>query len=145
MRISPSVVIFDYGNVLSQSQPAADTQAMAAILDLPLPRFTELYWQFRIEYDAALSGPRRLLEHRRANRLPHPNARIKLAELIEIDSRSWSHPAPVMPQWARDLRAAGLRTALLSNMPVPVRDYVLGCPWLPEFDARRFLLRCRRM
>jgi putative hydrolase of the HAD superfamily len=31
-----------------------------------------------------------------------------------------------------------MRTALLSNMPATVRDYVLGCPWLPEFDARTF-------
>jgi putative hydrolase of the HAD superfamily len=43
-----------------------------------------------------------------------------------------------MAQWARDVRAAGLRTALLSNMPVPVRDYILRCSWLPEFDARTF-------
>ena len=43
-----------------------------------------------------------------------------------------------MPQWARDIRAAGLRTAILSNMPAPVRDYVLHCPWLPDFDASVF-------
>jgi hypothetical protein len=64
----------------------------------------------------------------------------QISELIEIDSRSWSHPAPVMPQWARDLRAAGLRTAILSNMPVPVRDYILRCPGCPSstrvFPAR---------
>ncbi len=57
---------------------------------------------------------------------------------IDIDSRSWSYPAPVMPQWARDLRAAGFRTALLSNMPAAIRDYILGCPWLPDFDVRVF-------
>jgi putative hydrolase of the HAD superfamily len=62
----------------------------------------------------------------------------QIAALIEIDSRSWSHPAPRMPQWARDIRAAGIRTALLSNMPFPVRDYILGCAWLPDFDVRVF-------
>ncbi len=57
MRVSPSVVIFDYGNVLCQPQPVADTQAMASILDLPVPRFAESYWQFRVEYDAAALDP----------------------------------------------------------------------------------------
>ena len=137
MRISPSVVIFDYGNVLCQSQPAADAEAMAAILDVPLPRFTELYWQFRIEYDAAALAPAAYwnIVAQTASRTLTAD---QTSELIEIDSRSWSHPAPVMPQWARDIRAAGLRTAILSNMPAPVRDYVLRCPWLPEFDARVF-------
>ncbi len=137
MRISPSVVIFDYGNVLCQSQPASDTQAMASILDVPLPRFTEVYWQFRVEYDAAALDPAAYW-----NTVAQTASRTLTAdqtsELIEIDSRSWSHPAPAMPQWARDIRSAGLRTAILSNMPTPVRDYVLGCPWLPEFDARVF-------
>jgi putative hydrolase of the HAD superfamily len=137
VRISPSVVIFDYGNVLSQSQPIADTQAMASILDLPFTQFTEVYWQFRIEYDA---GALDLIAYwntvaQTASRTLTPD---QTSALIEIDSRSWSHPAPVVPEWARDIRAAGLRTAILSNMPAPVRDYVLRCPWLPEFDSRTF-------
>lgn len=137
MRISPSAILFDYGNVLSQPQPAADAQAMADILDLPLARFTEIYWQFRVEYDAAALDPIAywITVAQTASR---PLTRDQIAALIEIDSRSWSHPDPVTPQWARRLRAAGLRTAILSNMPAPVRDYVLRCPWLPAFDARVF-------
>ncbi len=137
MRISPSVIIFDYGNVLCQSQPIADTQAMAAILDVPVARFTELYWQFRVEYDADVLDPGDYWKTL-AQAASRALTADQISELIEIDSRSWSHPAPVMPQWAHQLRAAGLRTAILSNMPVPVRDYVLACPWLPEFDAITF-------
>jgi putative hydrolase of the HAD superfamily len=137
VRISPKAVIFDYGNVLCESQPAADTQALANILGLPVPRFTQMYWQFRIEFDAAALDPIAYWNTvaRTASRTLTP---AQIDTLIEIDSRSWSHPAPVMPQWARDLRAAGIRTALLSNMPVPVRDYILRCAWLPDFDVRVF-------
>jgi putative hydrolase of the HAD superfamily len=137
MRISPSVVIFDYGNVLCRSQPVADTQAMASILDLPVSQFSETYWQFRVEYDAAALDPIAYWSTvaQATSRRLTPN---QISELIEIDSRSWSHPAPLIPQWARQLRATGLGTALLSNMPAPVRDYVLRCSWLPEFDARTF-------
>ena len=137
MRISPSVVIFDYGNVLSQSQPVADVQAMATILDLPLPQFSELYWRFRVEYDAASLDPIAYWSTvaQTGSRALTP---VQIAHLIEIDSRSWSHPEPVMAQWASDVHASGFRTAILSNMPVPVRDYVLRCSWLPEFDSRTF-------
>ena len=137
VRLSPSVVIFDYGNVLCQAQPLADAQAMASILDVSVDRFTELYWQFRIEYDAAALDPIgywSALARTASRRLSSE----QVAGLIAIDNRSWSNPAPVMPQWARDIRAAGLRTAILSNMPVPVRDYVMQCPWMPEFDAIAF-------
>jgi putative hydrolase of the HAD superfamily len=137
VRASPSVVIFDYGNVLCQSQPIADTQTMAAILDVPIPRFEELYWQFRIEYDAATLDPIAYWTAV-AQSASRTLTADQISELNEIDGRSWSHPAPVMPEWARDIRAAGLRTAILSNMPAPVRDYVVQCPWLPDFDASVF-------
>ncbi len=134
VRVSPSAIIFDYGNVLSESQPIADVQAMADILNLPLLQFTERYWQFRIPYDAGALQPDAYWSEVASRPLP-PDT---ISALIEIDSRSWSHPSPRMPQWARDIRAAGLRTAILSNMPVPVRDYIRRCDWLPGFDALTF-------
>ncbi len=137
VRVTPTAVIFDYGNVLSQSQPHADVEAMAAILDLPLPEFSEAYWRFRVEYDAASLDPAAYWNAvaQTASRAVTPD---QIPALTGIDNRSWSHPAPPMPQWARDLSAAGLRTAILSNMPAPVRDYILRCSWLPEFDSQTF-------
>jgi putative hydrolase of the HAD superfamily len=131
--VSPSAVIFDYGNVLSQSQPLADVQAMADILNLTLPQFTELYWRFRVPYDAGSLDPSDYWKT-----LSPALDMDQISALIEVDSRSWSHPAPLVPEWARDLRAAELKIAILSNMPATVRDHILRCPWLPEFDARTF-------
>jgi putative hydrolase of the HAD superfamily len=137
VRVSPKAVIFDYGNVLCQSQPVADTQALANILDLPIPQFTEVYWKFRVEYDAAALDPFAYWNSvaRSGSRTLTP---VQIDALTEIDSRSWSHAAPVMPQWAQDIHAAGIRTALLSNMPASVRDYILRCAWLPDFDVHVF-------
>lgn len=135
--VSPTAIVFDYGKVLSQDQPAADVQAMATVLDLPLSQFTELYWRFRIEYDSGSLDPDAYW-NTVAQAASRALTKDQASALIETDSRSWSHPAAVVPQWARDLRAAGLRTAILSNMPVPVRDYVLRCAWLPEFDSQTF-------
>jgi len=52
-------------------------------------------------------------------------------------------PGQLMPDWARQLRKAGFRIALLSNMPFTVRDAVLGCDWLPKFDQRTFSCELR--
>lgn len=106
---------------------------MAAILDLPLERFTELYWKFRVPYDAAKLTPAGYWKTV-ADGVPEE----QLDALIQIDSRSWGHAAPGVAEWARGLHGAGMKTAILSNMPVPVRDYVIECSWLPEFHARTF-------
>ena len=132
-----TAVIFDYGNVLSQSQPPADVQAMAYILHTPVPRFRELYWQSRLAYDEAALDPATYW-HNLASAAGRNLIDTQVATLVEIDSRSWSHPAPVVPEWARALHAAGLRTAILSNMPAPVRDYITLCRWLPPFHHRTF-------
>lgn len=137
MSFSPSAVIFDYGNVLSLPQPVADTQAMADILGVTLARFSELYWRFRIPYDAATLTPEEYW-NTLADTAERSLAAGQIAALVEIDSRSWSYAAPATPGWARALRAAGLPIALLSNMPGTVRDHVLGCSWLPPFDVRVF-------
>jgi putative hydrolase of the HAD superfamily len=137
VRVSPKAVIFDYGNVLSQSQPDADVQAMATILDLRVAQFDEVYWRFRVEYDAAKLDPVAYWNSV-AQAASRTLAEDQISALIEIDNRSWSHPGPVTPQWARQLRESGLRTAILSNMPLPFRDYILRCSWLPEFDSLTF-------
>ena len=40
-----------------------------------------------------------------------------------------------MVSWATALRDAGVRTAVLSNMPITLRSGLARfCPWLPQFD-----------
>src|SRR5271156_5150771 len=134
MRIRPKAIIFDYGNVLSQSQPRGDIERMAAILDLATESFQERYWEFRLAYDEASRDPAAYW-NAVATRAVSDS---QLEDLFEIDGASWSHPAPAVPEWAGRLHQAGFQTALLSNMPVPVRDYTQACAWLPTFDHRTF-------
>ncbi len=137
MRVSPKAVIFDYGNVLSDAQHSTEIEAMASILRWSVAQFTEHYWEFRVEYDAGSLDPAAYWG-RVADRASRRLTAAQIDQLIEIDSHSWSHPGPLVPQWARDLRAAGIRTAILSNMPVPVRDSIVQCSWLPQFDSQTF-------
>jgi putative hydrolase of the HAD superfamily len=108
--------IFDYGGVLVFPQTEEDQAGMAAIAKIPPEQLTELYWAEREEYDkGALSG---------ANYWKNiaASAGVKLTaeqvqELIDRDSESWMKYDPVMWEWITELRRAGKRVAMLSNMP----------------------------
>ena len=138
MAISIKALIFDYGNVLCGPQQLTDLQEMAAIFAMPVAEFEPIYWRNRMTYDAskidagyywlqaALEACRTLSEQ-------------SIAELRRLDVESWSRPNPVMAAWARSLRNAGVRTAVLSNMPTDLRLAVTSpSSWLPEFDHMTF-------
>jgi putative hydrolase of the HAD superfamily len=123
--------------VLCQPQHPAEIAAMAAILHLPRERFAEIYWRYRLAYDEGKLDP---VEYWNKFGQVTP---AQIEQLNGLDGRSWTYPDPVMPDWARQLRETGFRIALLSNMPFTVRDAVLGCEWLPEFDQRTFSCELR--
>lgn len=113
---------------------------MASRLGMPVPDFQTSYWRRRPEYDEAALDP--LAYWNTVARRPLEES--EAARIQDLDSHSWTHPNPPMPEWARQVRAAGRRTALLSNMPAPVRDCVIHCDWLPEFDHYTFSCDVRR-
>jgi putative hydrolase of the HAD superfamily len=137
LRIRPKAIIFDYGNVLCRPQDASDVAAMAAVLHLPRDRFEEIYWRHRLAYDEGKLDP---AEYWKFFGSVTPE---QIEQLNRLDGVSWTHADAVMTEWAGQLRVAGFRTALLSNMPFTVRDAVLACEWLPEFDQRTFSCELR--
>ena len=108
----PSALILDYGEVLSLPQHPDAIARMAAQLDVPVERFTQAYWRHRRSYDLGL--PAREYWRRVASDLSidgDPPA----ADLIAIDVASWMSFREEMWQLAAVARAAGIRTAVLSN------------------------------
>jgi putative hydrolase of the HAD superfamily len=108
--------IFDYGGVLVSHQTEADQKKMAGIAGLPQSVFTEAYWAERVDYDRdAISG----FEYwqkvaQRGNKTLSQQA---IEDLIECDNVSWMQFDNAMWDWIGQLRAAGKRVAILSNMP----------------------------
>ena len=136
-RIRPAAVIFDYGNVLSAPQGLAEVETMRSILNVAADPFHQAYWRFRLAYDEAELDD--VSYWRQVSRdLSRRLGEDQIAALAEVDGRGWSYPDPVLPHWARQVRATGIKTALLSNMPASVRDHILRCDWLPRFDQRIF-------
>ncbi|MBO0775913.1 MAG: HAD family phosphatase, partial [Actinobacteria bacterium] len=48
-----SWVVFDYGGVISQHQPAQDVARLARVAGCPVADFTAAYWAYRLAYDMA--------------------------------------------------------------------------------------------
>jgi putative hydrolase of the HAD superfamily len=137
-KIRPKAVIFDYGNVLCAPQTEADLEALAAVLKVAQAEFLPAYWRRRIEYDeAALTSQSYWQAVAAVAQRSIGDAEIE--RLVRIDSESWGRPDPVMVEWARKLREAGIRTAVLSNMPAAIRDFLThSAGWMPRFDCLTF-------
>lgn len=128
-------VIFDYGRVLSLSPSEDDWAAFAAATDLPLETFKSQYWKFRDAYDRkdvtaaqywALVVGRELSEN-------------ELTELIAMDDAQWTKVNHETVHLARQLKEAGVKIAILSNMQTDMlRMMRAKFDWLGEFDVQMY-------
>jgi putative hydrolase of the HAD superfamily len=131
-------VIFDYGNVLSCPQPSSDVNAMAERCGMPTDRFHDSYWKFRPAYDRGkLNGTSFwTVVIAEAGKRPTPD---EISELVSLDIQSWLHINQATMTWAVQLRRAGIRLALLSNMPFEIARYIeSNCPWVSYFEPLVF-------
>ena len=133
-KIQVRAVIFDYGNVLCHPQRFSDVKAMASVCGLAASRFQELYWKFRMAYDRAdLNDDTYWNTVAREAGITLTRAQIE--ELIPLDAKSWSRKNEATLRWVEQLRQAGMRLAVLSNMPFGVSRYLMAnCEWLSFFQ-----------
>lgn len=114
----PAGLILDYGNVLSRPQDERWFEPAAARIGAAGAEiFRAAYWRYRHDYDAGL--PAREYWHRvLAASRPGGDGTLgatDLAWLIDCDSASWGVYHDEVWALATDFRAAGGRTAFLSN------------------------------
>jgi putative hydrolase of the HAD superfamily len=130
-------LILDYGEVLTQSQPPALVERMAALARRPPDEFLTRYWQHRRAYDDGLPAAdywRRVLagEGEEGGRVPD----AVLQDLVEADARSWMVYREEVWALASAFRARGGRTAMLSNgVPEIVSRLRSARPLEPWFDV----------
>jgi putative hydrolase of the HAD superfamily len=111
---------------------------MAAIFGSPVARLEEAYWRDRNDYDLGrLDGP--AYWHGIAKNLDRGVTTSQIDDLIGLDIKSWMQPNAGMMAWVRCVRAAGMRTAILSNMPYEHRNWIVDeSGWLSDFDHTTF-------
>jgi putative hydrolase of the HAD superfamily len=127
-------VILDYGDVISLPADPAVLSWMAAQFGVPLKRFRQTYALYRHEYD------RGTLDAKQYWRLVGEADGVdlddeKIAELRKSDVAMWSRLNPMVLEWANELRFAGLKTAVLSNMHADMVEHLrVNGEWTKRFD-----------
>jgi putative hydrolase of the HAD superfamily len=135
-------VIFDFGGVLCFHPDEARWRRAAETAGLPVSEFMSAFWAHRIPYDAGVVEPadywRRVLG---------PSFQeSSLAELVRREIELWNQYDPRVLAWAGQLRGAGYRTAILSNLPRPLGEELRATPgFLDPFDHHTFSYELRKV
>lgn len=130
------VVVFDYGRVLSHAPTLAERQEFAALVGVSEPPFFQLYSDTRDEYDRGLHDCSQHWE-RFARAAGVSISSRQLERILELETRMWLRANPDALALASEIKAAGVRTAILSNMP-PDLLYAMRktFDWLDEFEVQ---------
>jgi putative hydrolase of the HAD superfamily len=125
-------VIADYGEVMCRPPSAARWARMAAAVGLDPAVFLARYHEHRHAYDrGGLTAARYWAAVAGAE-----VAGDVLARLCGWDVEIWSDVEPAMVAWMGRVRAAGLKTGLLSNMHPDMAAHVRrSFGWLQGFDC----------
>lgn len=128
-------VIFDYGEVLCSAPPSNVIASMAALFSVTPEQFRKFYSRQRQAYDrgdlAATEYWSNLAEAAGVALLPD-----QIEQLRRADVEMWSNVDQDVLRWVRELRAKGVRTAVLSNMHGDMVQFAKqNFTWLAEFDC----------
>ena len=137
MKKTITCVLFDYGKVISRPQTLEAKQKQAELAGLDLETFQRLWGQYRTSYDqGVIDGATywsRIMAHGRTS--PDPD---RITALIEADTESWHPTVDWILIWAGTLRASGIRTGILSNMPPELVADTQQQDWITDFSPRYF-------
>lgn len=128
-------IILDYGDVVSLPCDPAILSWMASSFGVPIDRFRQTYGQFRHDYDrGGLDASQYWRNIAEANGVKLTDAQID--ELRKADVAMWGRLNEPILRWVEELRQAGFKTALLSNMhPDMVEHLKANGEWTKRFDV----------
>ncbi len=110
-------VVFDFGGVISLPQDPAFYPVARRLTGLPDEAFREGWLRHRSGLDGGTYPVaemyHRILADNGCDTLSAPD----LATLCKADYDSWAHPNPATFTLAKDLKSAGMRLGILTNMP----------------------------
>ena len=116
-------VIFDYGEVLCFPPRIEEIARMAGYFGVEPKLFPPLWEKNRSAYDRGDLTPEvywaMLCEDAKVKITPE-----QFAELNKLDADMWGRANPKMVEWMQRIAAAGIKTALLSNMHPEMIRYV---------------------
>ena len=115
-----------------------DWDLLAQTARIPLTTLFACYWKFREEYDRANYNGIAYWK-RIAHAGGHTLADDEATQLIALDNHQWAKENPLAVRLAGQLRAAGIKTAVLSNMQFEMLGRIRPLfPWLQDFDYQLY-------
>jgi putative hydrolase of the HAD superfamily len=120
------VVLFDLGWVLAE--PVDLTGPLAALLGVPEAELDAVYYTHRQPYDQGLPD-RDYWVRTTAELGVTVDLEALLPTLVETDMSGWSTIRPGAEAILHDLRANGVRIAVLSNAPAAFAEAAESLPW----------------
>ena len=127
-------VIVDYGDVISLPADPSVMSWMSSLFQVPHERFRYLYGLFRHDYDrGTLDAAQYWTKIGEANGVMLGAEQI--AQLRQADVTMWGRLNPRILSWTNELRRAGFKTAVLSNMHSDMVDHLrVNGEWTKRFD-----------
>ena len=130
-------VIFDYGNVICRPPTPQQLSDAAELCGFSVEDFVQAFWRKRREYDRGSDARAYWLDIAESSGRKFDEALI--AEMMRREVDFWARFDDRVLSWVRDLRAAGLRTGILSNLPRTLGERLRGeAGFLEHFDQVTF-------
>lgn len=142
-RIKYRAVILDYGLVLCRMPGRDRTECMAQLLGVSHDKFWELFERYRGPFDRGELSPTEYWT-RVAGDADSKLSRVAIEHLRAWDLTIWMDIELAMIEWVMRLKAAGYKTAILSNMNLELIEKVRkSFAWVSEFDCQVFSAEAR--
>jgi putative hydrolase of the HAD superfamily len=130
-------VIFDYGNVICRPPTQQQLSEAAALCGLTVEDFCVAFWRNRREYDRGTDPTVYWQDIAASVGRVFDNSLV--AELMRREIDFWSDLDTRLLSWTQDLRRAGFRTGILSNLPRTLGQTLRADPgFLRHFDQVTF-------
>jgi putative hydrolase of the HAD superfamily len=133
ISLTPRVVVFDYGEVISREPTEADRAALVARADVDAEAFWTSYWAHREPLD---QGTMSIAEYWTAvgRDLGVEWDAVDVHELWAIDHRGWLSVDPGTLRVLHALADGGTRLALLSNAGADFSGWLRSGSFAPLFE-----------
>lgn len=130
-------VIFDFGQVLGLIQDKSRVDNMLILTGLSKGEFFRRYRKFRSEYDRGrISGKEYWMRVITGSETETQGLNGLTEKLMYEDMMSWLRPNTKVISWVEKLKIKGIKTGVLSNMPLEPGEYVYeNFNWIDLFDS----------
>jgi putative hydrolase of the HAD superfamily len=136
-------VILDYGQVLVRCPTVPEFERMAHMFNVDFESFYRLWEASRGPYDRGDQTAEEYWVKLAAETNTSLDAG-QIGVLRQVEVEIWAHTDPNMLNWLSRLRAGGVKTALLSNMPWDLINYVrANFQWMDDFSFKTFSAEVR--